>query len=195
VAAGRGPHSSTFQLNLSRFSHKAHHEQPLIPSGTCYTAPKRPLNAPPVPLKALTLSRKVDESKPLAADAPHVPAARRPGLPVRRRGWVVQVDPIIPAVKAPGYECLKLNCDDLLSNSAFNFNLRRCTVWCAARDADFRAHLFDAGAVQAIAALSADGEHLRAPRADHPSVVKAELAVSALWLLAAHDAAVGIPKP
>ena len=55
-------------------------------------------------------------------------------------------------------------------------------VWSAARDADFRAELFDAGAVQAVAAATAtDGDHLRASRADHPAIIKNEFAVSALW--------------
>jgi hypothetical protein len=35
----------------------------------------------------------------------------------------VQVDPIKPTVKAPGSERLKLKCDELLSNFAFNINL------------------------------------------------------------------------
>jgi len=38
---------------------------PLIPHNTCSMTNNQPLNAPPVPLKALTLSRKVDECKPL----------------------------------------------------------------------------------------------------------------------------------
>jgi hypothetical protein len=37
----------------------------------------------------------------------------------------VQVDPIKPRLKAPGHTRLKLKCDELLSNFAFNFNLRR----------------------------------------------------------------------
>jgi len=37
----------------------------------------------------------------------------------------VQVDPFKPTLKAPGSERLKLKCDDLLSNFAFDFNLRR----------------------------------------------------------------------
>jgi len=57
---GRGLHSSTFQFNLSRFCLKIPPEHPLIP-------PQHPLrqppNAPPIPQKALTLSRKVDECK------------------------------------------------------------------------------------------------------------------------------------
>ena len=36
----------------------------------------------------------------------------------------MQVDPINPTLKAPGTKRLKLNCDTLLSTSAFNFNLR-----------------------------------------------------------------------
>jgi hypothetical protein len=42
-------------------------------------------------------------------------------------GMVVQVDPIKPMLKAPECEHLKLKCDDMLSNLAFNFNLRRFT--------------------------------------------------------------------
>ena len=38
-----------------------------MPLDTPQTLPKQPLNAPPIPSKALTLSRKVDECKPLAA--------------------------------------------------------------------------------------------------------------------------------
>ena len=37
----------------------------------------------------------------------------------------MQVDPINPTSKAPGTKHMKLKCDDLLSNLAFNFNLRR----------------------------------------------------------------------
>ena len=39
----------------------------------------------------------------------------------------VQVNPIKPTLKVPGSERLKLNCDDLHSNFAFKFNLRRYT--------------------------------------------------------------------
>jgi len=41
------------------------------------------------------------------------------------RGRAVQVDPIKPALKAPGTKRLKLRCDVLLSTSAFKFKLRR----------------------------------------------------------------------
>ena len=37
----------------------------------------------------------------------------------------MQVDPIKPTLKAPGTKRLTLNCDTLLSISAFKFNLRR----------------------------------------------------------------------
>ena len=37
----------------------------------------------------------------------------------------MQVLPIKPTLKAPGAKCLKLTCDEPLSNFAFNFNLRR----------------------------------------------------------------------
>jgi hypothetical protein len=44
---------------------------------------------------------------------------------VRRSSRAVQVDPIKPTLKAPGTERLKLECEELLSNFGFNFNLRR----------------------------------------------------------------------
>jgi len=37
----------------------------------------------------------------------------------------VQVDPVKPTLNAPGSKCLKLDHEKLLSNFAFNFNLRR----------------------------------------------------------------------
>jgi hypothetical protein len=40
----------------------------------------------------------------------------------------VQVTPIISTVKAPGTKRLKLECDEPLSNVAFNVNLRRYSV-------------------------------------------------------------------
>ena len=36
----------------------------------------------------------------------------------------MQVDPIDPVLKAPGYMLLKLICDEPLSSFAFKFNLR-----------------------------------------------------------------------
>jgi hypothetical protein len=49
------------------------------------------------------------------------------GLPrqPRAQGWAVQIDPIKPALKAPGIKRLELINDGPLSNIAFNFNLRR----------------------------------------------------------------------
>jgi hypothetical protein len=44
---------------------------------------------------------------------------------VRAPGEAVQVDPIKPELKPPGTKRLKLNCDVLLSTSAFKFNFRR----------------------------------------------------------------------
>ena len=43
-------------------------------------------------------------------------------------GRAVQVDPMKPKLKPPGTKRLKLNCDVLLSTSAFKFNLRRYIV-------------------------------------------------------------------
>ena len=43
-------------------------------------------------------------------------------------GRAVQVDPIKPKLKPPGTKRLKLNCDILVSSSAFEFNLRRYTT-------------------------------------------------------------------
>ena len=40
-------------------------------------------------------------------------------------GRIVQADPIKPTWKAPGTERLKLNYDQLVSNFAFKFNVRR----------------------------------------------------------------------
>jgi hypothetical protein len=40
----------------------------------------------------------------------------------------VQVDPFKPTLKAPETERLKLKCEELLSDYAFKFNLRRYTV-------------------------------------------------------------------
>ena len=40
-------------------------------------------------------------------------------------GEAVQIDPIKSKLKPPGTKLFKLNCDVLLSTSAFRFNLRR----------------------------------------------------------------------
>jgi len=46
----------------------------------------------------------------------------------RAHGRAVQVDPIKPMLKPPGTKRLKLECAELGSNFAFNFNLRRYTT-------------------------------------------------------------------
>jgi hypothetical protein len=56
AASGRGLHSSTFQLNLSRFRFKIHPKHPLLIPDTPFIPPKQPLSIPPYPQKALTLS-------------------------------------------------------------------------------------------------------------------------------------------
>ena len=55
------------------------------------------------------------------------PAPSRAG-PSRRHGREAQVDPIKPALKAPGTERLKLKYGELLSNVGFKFNLRGYTM-------------------------------------------------------------------
>jgi len=47
--------------------------------------------------------------------------------PISDPGRAVQVDRIKPMLKPPGTKLLKLNCDILLSTSAFKFKLRRYT--------------------------------------------------------------------
>ena len=59
--AGRGLRLPTFQLNMSCFRHKIHPKHPLSPLNNIHTPPKQPLHATPIPQKALTLSRNVDE--------------------------------------------------------------------------------------------------------------------------------------
>ena len=57
-----------------------------------------------------------------------------PGGRERRaaRGRAVQVDPIKPALKAPGTKCFKLTRNKLFSAFAYKFNLRRYSVFLAA---------------------------------------------------------------
>jgi hypothetical protein len=65
LVRGRGLNSSTFQLNLSHFRHRVHPQQPLIIHHAPHTPHKQPLNVPHIPQKALTMTRKVYERKPL----------------------------------------------------------------------------------------------------------------------------------
>ena len=64
-SGGRGLHSSTSQLNVSRFSHKTHPTHPVIPPNISHTPPLKTAKGTPYTLKALTLNRKVNECKPL----------------------------------------------------------------------------------------------------------------------------------
>ena len=65
----------------------------------------------------------MDECKPPArGGVPRRSARRAPGR-------AVQVDPIKPTLKSSGTKRLILECDEPLSNFAFNFNLRRYTLW------------------------------------------------------------------
>ena len=57
---------------------KAHPTQPLTTPGTSKTPPEQPLHTPPIPQKALKLSRKVGECKPLQASTPPAWRGRGP---------------------------------------------------------------------------------------------------------------------
>jgi len=63
----------------------------------------------------------------------------------RQRGRAVQVEPMKPMLKGSGNKRLKLNYEQLLSNFAFNFNLRRYNAGTQIRAAA-------AGAVEAVVA-------------------------------------------
>ena len=78
----RGLRSSTFQLNLSRFCHKIHLTHPFIPPNTSSAYLEQPLHAPPIPQRALTLSRKMDECKPLPPPPPPPPPPPHPSPPM-----------------------------------------------------------------------------------------------------------------
>jgi hypothetical protein len=67
---GRGLPSSTFQLNLSRFRYKIYPTNSLETVHTSQTTSKQLLNATPIPQKVLTLSRQVDECRPLIIGGP-----------------------------------------------------------------------------------------------------------------------------
>ena len=69
----------------------------------------------------------MDECEPLVRGVLHLAGAgARQGAP--GHGRAVQVDPIIPTLKAPGTKRLQLKYDITLSSFAFNFNLRRCSM-------------------------------------------------------------------
>jgi len=82
----------------------------------------------------------VDECKPLG-DGARAGVTDRRGGGARdhdHTGRAVQVDPMKPTVKAPGSERLKPKCDDILSDFAFKFNLRRYRLADALRDLEDR---------------------------------------------------------
>jgi len=66
-------------------------DHPLIPPNTSWTPPRQPLNAPPMPQQALTLSRKVDECKPLVQGP--VPQLERQGEDGERGGALHRYPP------------------------------------------------------------------------------------------------------
>jgi len=74
------------------------------------------------------MSRKVEECKPLTEGGVEqgdgAGDGRWPDIR-RHEGRAVQVVPMKPKLQPPGTQRLKLQCDILLSNSAFEFNSRR----------------------------------------------------------------------
>jgi len=124
---GRGFHSLTSQLNLSRFRQcKQHPTCHIWGLGFSITPEKCSLEA--------------ENWRSVSAlgegDHEHVPVVKRrvrcdAGLAAVEghervtEGRAVQVDPIRPTLKAPGSNLLELQSDALLSSFAFNLNLRR----------------------------------------------------------------------
>jgi len=116
AGAGHG-HSSTFQLNLSRFfTDRLTVTPPTVSREKC-----------------VTLSRKVDEwRRPwLAVYLPTSQLILQVCNSAVTHGGAVQVDPMKPTLQAPGSNCLKLKCDKLLSSFAFNSNLCRYSTACS----------------------------------------------------------------
>ena len=79
----------------------------------------------------------------------HFAVAEAVSEPGPARGRAVQVDPMKPKLKPTGTKRLKLNCDKLLSTSAFKINLRRYS------EASASAGPAGAGPVAAAAAAGA----------------------------------------
>ena len=104
----------------------------------------------------------------------------------------MQVDPIKPTLKAPAAGHLKPKCDELLSNFAFNFNLRRYTAAAGLKPAQIAKPSPDdvAAAVEAASRLGIvpDDALKRSIRAAVSSVLTADPAAAAA---AAAAAAVG----
>jgi len=134
---------------------------PQTPPDTCQTpaktTPTQSLNAPPIPQKALTLSRKVDECKPLVdgtrcadfscgtdPDGPDMllppcgDASTGSYTLLSCQGRVVHVDPMKPTLKAHGAMRLRLKYDKLFSSFAFKFKLCRFTKMATSSSAILR---------------------------------------------------------
>jgi hypothetical protein len=67
----------------------------------------------------------VDQCKPLAHGVARPEHRGRQDHRLLAHGRAVQIDPIKPALKAPRSKRLELRYDELLSNVAFKFDLRR----------------------------------------------------------------------
>jgi len=77
---------------------------------------------------SLKLSLTVNECKPLVHGQRRDGGVGRRGAPGAGPGRAVQVDPIEPKLKPPGYTRLKPKHNSSLSSFAFKFNLRRYSL-------------------------------------------------------------------
>ena len=80
-----------------------------------------------IPDPTLSLSCEGNATQALRVGVHHA-GVQRPDAHPSRRGGVVQVDPMKPKLKPKGSKRLIVKCEVLLSNFAFKFNLRLCTV-------------------------------------------------------------------
>ena len=127
--------------------------------------------------KVLKLSSEVSECKPLAG------GGARPHLrPAVAQGRAVQFDPMKPKLKPPGTKRSKLNCDVLLSTSAFKLKLRRYI-----KETDPEAAAAAAAAAEAAAAAAAAaGEGAAADTASAELHWSYSLMANALLLFLVH---------
>jgi hypothetical protein len=102
---------------------------------------------------------------------------------------VVQVDPIKPVLKAPGAERFKLKCDELLTNFAFKFNLRRFNAVGAALGAgsEAAARAYTEAARLALARGAAVGARSARPGAVAAAADACELELSNFATTLAQD--------
>jgi hypothetical protein len=70
VTSGQGLSLAHFSAQPEPSLTQIHPKHPLLSPNTSCTPPKQPLNAHPIPQKALTSSRKGDECKPLPPAPP-----------------------------------------------------------------------------------------------------------------------------